>query len=96
LEQLVPLRNLLILLFNHRTETALLVLINRVHALLFLKILEERSQDRKGLKEIVVLVTGHFFITLAHSDLLRDAATEWLEQSNVSLLGVLIFYGFFV
>lgn len=96
LKQLVPLCALFVLLFNHRTETELFVLVNPVYVLLFLKVLEERIQGRKGIKEIVVLIAGHFFITLVHSDIVPDFLTEWVEKFKIRVFGALILYGYFI
>lgn len=93
---IAPLGVLFVLLFNHRTETELFVLVNPVYVLLFLSILERVERGERPVAEIAVLVAGHFCITLAHSDLVPDAVTEWLDQFKIRVFGALLFYGYYI
>lgn len=93
---LYPLVALFILLFNHRTETELFILIDPVYAILFLDILEKRAEGKSAAKEIGFFALGYFFVTLVYTDLTPDRVGELFSAAKSRILGALILYVYFL
>ncbi|OGW14944.1 MAG: hypothetical protein A3K09_06390 [Nitrospinae bacterium RIFCSPLOWO2_12_FULL_47_7] len=92
---LYPLTALFILLFNHRSEIELFVLVSPVYALMFLAILEKINEGRNATQEITFLAIGYFLITHLRTDLMPSVVGALLFHDKSQVLGSLILYLYF-
>lgn len=95
LRLLYPLTALFILLFNHRSEIELFVLVSPVYAAMFLSILEKKAEGGNATPETVFLVIGYFLITHLRTDLMPSVVGEVLFHDRSQSLGSLILYLYF-
>lgn len=89
---LFPLTALFILLFNHRSEIELFVMVTPVYAMMYLNILEMKSAGRDAKAETLFLVLGYFLITHLRTDLVPSKVGEFLFHDRSQSLGSLILY----
>ncbi len=93
---LYPLVALFILLFNHRSEIELFVLICPIYSMMYLSILEQKAEGRSATSEIAFLVIGYFLVTHLRTDLMPSKVGEFLFHDRSQSLGSLILYFYFI
>lgn len=94
-KNLYPLVALFILLFNHRSESALFVFISPAFAFLYLGVLEKRREGGKALPETALLSFCYFIISLGYSDLVPDPLIEWFNAAHMKTFGAMMLYGYY-
>lgn len=92
---LYPLVALFILLFNHRSEIELFVLICPIYAMMYVNILEQKAEGKNAVLEITFLIIGYFLVTHLRTDLMPNKVGEFLFHDMSQSLGSLVLYLYF-